>query len=158
MDSTFRSLEVEKAVTVPIHDQNLYGEVEEGAYLVLRGAYLLDVVVPAQVLSDKKQTAKEDSEPLMRNRKQVGVFFRDTITDIVEAGRSFLLVLQEEPLCPLSEHPMQLHQSMNMISTVMGIVVVIDETYKDAFRRVGLARWIDEELLKAVKPRTVKLV
>ncbi|KAF1357736.1 HET-domain-containing protein, partial [Lizonia empirigonia] len=43
VDSTFRSLQVEKAVTVPIHDENLYGGVEEGAYLVLRGAYLLDV-------------------------------------------------------------------------------------------------------------------
>lgn len=49
-------------------------------------------------------------------------------------------------------------QSMDMVDTVMGVVVVLAWEPNDAFRRIGLARWVDETLLERVKPQSIKLI
>ena len=47
---------------------------------------------------------------------------------------------------------------MDMVDTVMGVVVVLAWEPNDAFRRIGLARWVDETLLERVKPQSIKLI
>ena len=99
-----------------------------------------------------------ESEHLCKSGKQMGVFYRDTLDERSEHGTVYLLVLQEESIFPLVEHPWQLHQKRHMIDTVMGIVVTRAEGRSKAFRRLGLGRWVDDRLLAHCKPQDVVLV
>lgn len=157
VNNVYRGLKLQQAMTTPSHREHIYSRID-GAFLVLTGAMLLEIDMPRQLLRSKDRETVRGSEPLVKDRKQIGAFFRDSVEDVSNAKKAFLLVLQEEPLFPLSEHPMQLHQSKHMVDTVMGIVVVGDERHKDSLRRLGVGRWVDQNLIARCRPNTVKLV
>ncbi|KAH6625745.1 heterokaryon incompatibility protein-domain-containing protein [Boeremia exigua] len=158
LNSAYGGIELEQAVVKPNHPSYMYGEIKEGAYIELKSAYLFEIDVPAWTLLLKEQGPKRDSEPLLKNGRQVGVFYRDTMDNVIDAKTAFMLVLQNESIFPRTEHPFQLHQSKDMIDTVMGIVIVGDRHHKYSFMRLGLARWVDEALLEGTKPCNVRLV
>ena len=87
-----------------------------------------------------------------------GMYEMDDVDDLSTAKNAFLLALQDEPLLPWEHNEFQAKQDGLMIDLVMGIVVTQDGSETDAYRRIGLARWIDAELLLKSKPRTVKLL
>lgn len=98
------------------------------------------------------------SYALSIKNKQIGLFYKDTVDDLSTAKNAFFLALQDEPLLPWERNEFQAKQDGLMTDLVMGIVVTQDGPETDAYRRIGLARWIDAELLSQSKPRTVKLV
>lgn len=157
LKSVYKGLKLYQAVVQPTRREHVYGRIE-GAYIILKGASLLEIDMPSQKSNPKKQVPRRHSEPLVKDRRQIGVFYRDSVEDVTVAKAAFLLVLQDEPSFPLSDHPAQLHQAKNMVDTVMGIVVVSDERHRDSFRRLGLGRWVDQNLLAGCKLQTIKLV
>ena len=88
----------------------------------------------------------------------MGLLYRDTINDLGSAKYAFFLALQDEPWSPLERNDFQSRQNGRMIDLVMGVVLVKDINHTDTFKRIGLARWVDAELLARSKPQTVKLV
>lgn len=157
LKSVFKGLILDQAVAQPTRREHPYGPIE-GAFLILKGASLLEIDLPRQKSICKRSVPRREPEPLVKDKRQIGVFYRDSVDDFVSAKRAFLLVLQNEPSFPLSEHPVQLHQAKHMVETVMGIVVVGDNGHDDSFKRLGLGRWVDQELFARSKPQTVKLV
>lgn len=152
-----KGLKLEQAVAKPTRREHMYGQVD-GAYLILSGALLLEIDMPRQNIPVKEREEMKGPQPLLKGGRQIGVFYRDSLEDDRSAKTAFLLVLQEESQFPLSEHPFQLYQSKNMIDTVMGVVVVADETHRDSLRRLGLGRWVDQGLLARCRSSTVKVI
>lgn len=157
VDNIYKKLELQKAVVNPTRREHIYGQID-GAFLVLTGAILLEIDMPRHIPRANEGRTVRGIEPLLRDRRQIGAFYRDSMDDVSSGKTAFLLVLQEEPQFPLSEHPAQLHQSKNMVDTVMGIVVIGDERHGDSLRRLGLGRWVDQNLVTRCRPTTVKLV
>jgi hypothetical protein len=155
--SVYKGLKLQQAVVTPTRREHIYGRIE-GAFLVLTGAMLLEIDMPRQIPRFKEGGTARGIEPLLKDRRQIGAFYRDSVDDVGSTKTAFLLVLQEESQFPLSEHPAQLHQSKNMVDTVMGIVVVRDERHRDSLRRLGVGRWVDQNLVARCRPNTVKLV
>lgn len=158
LESVYRGLTLQRAACVPTHRANIYGAIQERACIGLKGVYLLEIDSPTHSVAIKQQGHKKGYESLTKNQKQIGVFYRDSWDDGSDAGPAYLLVLQEEPLFPLIRHDFQTHQQGQMLDTVMGIVVVRDKGPSRAFRRLGLGRWVDEELLGRCKPQDVELI
>ncbi|KAF3041022.1 hypothetical protein E8E11_001572 [Didymella keratinophila] len=159
LKNVYKGLKLEHAVVELTRREHIYGQIN-GAYLILKGAVLLDIDMPRQRIPFNEREAMKAPEPLFRHRRQIGVFYRDSFgfEDVSTAKTAFLLVVQEEHQFPLSEHPFQLHQLKNMIQTVMGIIVVGDERHRDSLRRLGVGRWVDQNLVARCRPNTVKLV
>lgn len=157
LKNVYKGLKLEQAMVQPTRREHIYGRIER-AYLILKGAFLLEVDMPRQRSRSKERGMQRNSEPLVKDRRQIGVFYRDSVDDINTAKTAFLLVLQNEHQFPLSEHPVQVHQSKNMVGTVMGIVVIGDDKHKGSLRRLGLGRWVAHDLLARCKSHTVKLV
>lgn len=158
VDGAYKGLYLQDASCKPTHDANVYGGIQEGAYISLKEVRLLEIDAPMQTSTTKRRSPKMESENLFMGGKQIGVFYRDTLDERSEHGTVYLLVLQEESIFPLVEHPWQLHQKGQMIDTVMGIVVTRDKGRKKAYRRLGLGRWVDDRLLARCKPQEVVLV
>lgn len=156
LKNVWKGLRLEQAVARPIRREHMYGEVA-GAHLTLSGALVLEVDMPRQKIPLKEWEDMKGPQPLLKGGRQIGVFYRDSLEDDSSAKTAFLLVLQEEPQFPLLEHPFQLYQSKNMIDTVMGVVVVADETHGDSLRRLGLGRWVDQGLLARCRSSIVKV-
>ncbi|OSS48213.1 hypothetical protein B5807_07841 [Epicoccum nigrum] len=158
VDGVYKGLYLQDASCKPTHPSNVYGGIKEGAYVSLKDVRLLEIDAPMQTSTSKRRGPKMESEHLCKSGKQMGVFYRDTLDERSEHGTVYLLVLQEESIFPLVEHPWQLHQKRHMIDTVMGIVVTRAEGRSKAFRRLGLGRWVDDRLLAHCKPQDVVLV
>ena len=155
---SYKGLYLQDASCKPIHPANVYGGILEGAYVTLKDVRLLEIDAPMQASTSKRRGPKMESEQMFMGGKQIGVFLRDTLDERSEHGTVYLLVLQEESIFPLVEHPWQLHQKGQMIDTVMGLVVTRAKGRKKAFRRIGLGRWVDDRLLAHCKSQGVVLV
>lgn len=131
---------------------NPYGAID-AAFITLSGAYVISVDLPSVT-----RGSKADSEPLNIRGKQIGLFYRDTTDALFGAKYAFFLALQDEPQSPLDRNDFQSRQAGRMIDLVMGIVLLKDTHHTDTYKRAGLARWIDAELLVRSKAQTVKLV
>jgi hypothetical protein len=150
---------LEHEFTVPISSANPHGAIK-AASLTLSGAYMIPVDVPDQDQGsvERYSFGEHISYALSIKNKQVGLFYKDTVDDLSMTKNAFLLALQDEPLLPWERNEFQAKQDGLMIDLVMGIIVTQDGSETDTYRRIGLARWNDAELLFQSGPRTVKLV
>lgn len=151
-NNRYKVVKLERAVTVPSTLSNTYGAIE-AAFITLSGAHMIPIDTPSQAPGSKK-----DSESLNVGGQQIGVFYRDTADDHVITKHSFFLALQDEPQSPVDRNSFQSRQAGKMIDMVMGIVLVRDANYTDTYKRIGLARWIDERWVRDVQFQIIKLL
>ncbi|KAJ4369344.1 hypothetical protein N0V86_009175 [Didymella sp. IMI 355093] len=149
---TFRNIRLERAVTVPSVTKNPYGAIE-AAFLTLSGAHIINVDLPPH-----SRGSRQLSEPLEVCGKQIGLFYRDTADALAGAKYAFFLALQDEPYTPLNRNDFQTRQAGRMIDLVMGIMLIKNSHHTDTYKRAGLIRWVDAELLVRSKAQTIKLV
>lgn len=146
-----KTLKVESAQVVLDSKDKPYGDVREGRIL-LSGARCIKV--------QYKQFCtkyKDGGQPLYQERASIGVFYQDIAGQTAVLKEAYCVALQSESLWSLRSHQFGDQQKAAMTSTVMGVVLERHSTGRQ-FRRVGLARWIDESLFNATQPATIELI
>lgn len=129
-----------------------YGDVLEGR-LTLSGARCIAV----DCGSGSVRFA-DGGHALLHKKKKIGLFYPDIEHEHIPSKETFFLALHSESISALTRHEFRLQQDRQMISMVMGIVITKVSSKKGGYRRVGLARWVDEQLFDTVQTTTVEIV
>ncbi|XPT03183.1 hypothetical protein M3J09_012284 [Ascochyta lentis] len=145
-----RTLKVQ-SVQITLEDKEKpYGDITEGR-ITLSGARCIEVHY------EQRSVHFEDGGwPLNQHRVPIGVFYPDSVAETAKLVRMYCVALQSESLRSLRRHSFRLKQESGMRSMVMGIVLV-KHAESQQYRRVGLARWIDESLFDIVRPATIEI-
>ncbi|UPX21242.1 uncharacterized protein EKO05_0011435 [Ascochyta rabiei] len=145
-----KTLNVQNIQIVLEDEQKPYGDIIEGR-ITLGGARCIKVQH-----EQRSAQFKDGGQPLQQHKVPIGVFYPDSIAEIADLPEMYCVALQSESLRSLRRHDFRLKQESVMKSMVMGVVLV--KHPKDRrYRRVGLARWIDESLFDTVRPTTIEL-
>jgi hypothetical protein len=146
-----RTLKVQ-AVQVDLEDQDKpYGNVREGR-IVLSGARCIRVECGHGVAH-----FSDGGQPLTQNKASIGVFYPDIPSEAARSKETFCVALHTESIRSLNRHQLRLRQDGAMTSMVMGIVIA-KHPRSSSYRRVGMARWVNELLFDAVPTATIEIV
>lgn len=146
-----KTLKIQCAQVVLKDRKNLYGDINEGR-ITLTGARA--VKVHYDQLSVRY---KDGGQPLLQHNASVGVFYQDIAAQTAGLKVVYCVAVQSESLRSLRRHHYGEKQNCCMISMVMGLVLE-RESKVGPYRRVGLARWLDESLFDGAQPSTIELV
>jgi len=149
--SGLKTLRVQDVRIDLAYETKPYGEVHEGR-IVLGGARCIEVECGSEVVR-----FLDGGQPLTQRKAPIGVFYPDVAEEIAAFRETYCIALQSESVRSFSHHQFRLKQDGEMVSMVMGIVVARHRK-SEGYRRLGLARWIDESLFDAVCTTTIELV
>ncbi|KAJ8111224.1 hypothetical protein OPT61_g6134 [Boeremia exigua] len=141
-----------QSARIALTDQDKpYGDVHDGR-IILSGARCIKVECQTGV----KQFS-DGGQPLTQRKVTIGVFYPDITEEMAFFKETYCVALQSESMRSFRRHQFRLKQESAMASMVMGIVVA-RISQDQGFRRIGMARWIDESLFDAVRATTVELL
>ncbi|KAF2629341.1 HET-domain-containing protein [Macroventuria anomochaeta] len=141
-----------RSVQMTLEDKDKeYANVREGR-IILSGTRCIRVQCGPGVVR-----FSDGGQPLTQNKAPIGVFYPDIAGETALLKDTYCVALQSESMRSFRRHQLRLKQDGAMRSMVMGIVVT-SLPKRQEYRRVGLARWMDESLFDAVPTTTVELI
>ncbi|KAJ4986122.1 heterokaryon incompatibility protein [Stagonosporopsis vannaccii] len=146
-----KTLRVQNAHIVLADKNKPFAEVQEGK-IVLGGVRCIRVECGCGVVR-----FPDGGQPLTQGKAPMGVFYPDIAGEIAAFRDTYCVALQSESIRSFRRHQLRLKHEGAMVSMVMGIVVA-RLPQNQGYRRLGLARWIDESLFDSARATTVELV
>ncbi|KAF2996074.1 hypothetical protein E8E13_004223 [Curvularia kusanoi] len=141
------------ATRMSLEDSNKpYGDVREGR-LALSGARCIEVDCGGM----KAIQFSHGGQALLRYKRPIGVFYPDIASEAASVKKAYCIALHSESVIGLEYHGFRLKQDLAMTDMVMGIVIAKLPKCRE-YRRIGMARWVDELIFDSVQPTTIELV